>query len=115
MPARPNVNMKPTAISNKMNKAAVLSEIAAATDLTRAQVASVLDGLELLIQRHIKKRSVGEFTIPGLIKIRKIRQAATRKRMGRNPATGESVMIPAKPASWRLQLKPLARLKQMVA
>ena len=113
--AMPNIDMKATAISSKMNKAAVLSEIAAATDLTRAQVASVLDGLELLIHRHVKKRGVGEFTIPGLIKIRKVRQPATRKRMGRNPATGEPVAVPAKPACWRLRLKPLTGLKRMIA
>ena len=97
-----------------MSKAAVLTELAQATDLTRAQVGAVLEGMELLIQRHIKKRSAGEFTIPGLVKIRKVRKAATRKRMGRNPKTGEQIEIPAKPAYNRIRVSALGKLKNMV-
>ena len=105
--------MKTTAISQKMSKAAVLTELAQATNLTRAQVSAVLEGMELLIQRHIKKRGAGEFTIPGLIKIRKIRKTATKKRMGRNPKTGESIQIPARPAYNRIRVSALSKLKNM--
>ncbi len=97
-----------------MSKAAVLTELAQATSLTRAQVGAVLDGMELLIQRHIKKRGAGEFTIPGLIKIRKVRKGATRKRMGRNPKTGEQIQIPAKPAYNRVRVSALGKLKKMI-
>ena len=106
--------MKATAISQKMSKAAVLSEIAQATNLTRGQVGAVLEGLELLIERHIKKRGVGEFTIPGIVKIRKVRKAATRKRTGRNPKTGEEIEIPAKKAYNRVRVAALGKLKKMV-
>ena len=108
------LDMKTTAISQKMSKAAVLTELAQATNLTRAQVGLVLEGMETLIARHIKKRGAGEFTIPGLIKIKKIRKTATRKRMGRNPKTGESIKIPAKPAYNRLRVSALGKLKKMV-
>jgi len=107
--------MKTTAISTKMSKATVLRELAQATDLSRTQVEAVLDGMELLIQRHIKRRGVGEFRISGLIKIQKVRKAATRKRMGRNPRTGEQIEIPAKPAYNRVRLSPLGKLKDMVS
>ena len=106
--------MKTTAISSKMSKAAVLTELAQATNLTRAEVGAVLDGMELLIQRHIKKRSVGEFTIPGLVKIKKVRKKATRRRMGRNPKTGEQIQIPARPAYNRIRVSALGKLKKMV-
>ena len=105
---------KVTAIRAKMSKAAVLSHIAGETGLTRAQVEGVLDALELVITRHIKKRAVGEFSLPGLLKIRSVKRPATKKRMGRNPKTGEQIEIPAKPAENRVRITPLKRMKEMV-
>ena len=111
-PAQPT--QKTTAIRQKMSKAQVLSHLAAQTGLTRNQVDSVFEELEVLMMRHIKKRSVGEFTLPGLLKIRSVKRPATKKRMGRNPATGEPVEIPARPATTRVRATPLKRLKEMV-
>lgn len=112
--AKPQSASAPTAIRTKMSKAAILSHLAGETGLTRAQVESVMDGLEVLIQRHIKKRSVGEFSLPGLLKIRSVKKPATKKRMGRNPKTGEQIEIPAKPAENRVRITPLKRIKDMV-
>ena len=97
-----------------MTKTAILAEIAENTDLSKVQVAAVLEELETLIDRHIKKRSVGEFTLPGLLKIRSVKRPATKKRMGRNPATGEEIEIGPKPASIRVRVTALKRLKEMV-
>ena len=101
-------------VTSKMTKTGILNEIAEATMLTRKQVESVLVELETLIKRHINKRAVGEFTLPGLLKVRAVKRPATKKRMGRNPATGEEIMIPAKPASVRVRVAALKRLKEMV-
>lgn len=106
---------KPPAMRTKMNKSAMLTHIAGETGLTRGQVASVLGELEILIERHIKKRAVGTFALPGLLKIRSVKRPATKKRMGRNPATGEPVEIAAKPATTKVRVTPLKRLKEMVA
>jgi nucleoid DNA-binding protein len=97
-----------------MTKTGILNEIAGNTGLNRKQVASVLDELEVLIERHIKKRGAGEFTLPGLLKIRSVKRPATKKRMGRNPATGEEIVIGPKPASIRVRVTALKRLKEMV-
>jgi nucleoid DNA-binding protein len=78
-------------------------------------VDAVLSELENLIERHIKKRSVGEFTLPGLLKVRSVKRPATKKRMGRNPATGQEIVIPAKPATTRVRVTQLKRLKEMVS
>lgn len=109
-PAKP----KTTAVKTKMTKTAILNELAEKTELSRKQVASVLDELEILIERHIKKRGAGEFTLPGLLKIRSVKRPATKKRLGRNPATGEEIMIGPKPASIRVRVTALKRLKEMV-
>ena len=102
------------AITTKMTNTAILGEIAQKTDLSKAQVGAVLDELETLIERHIKKRGAGEFTLPGLMKIKSVKRPATKKRMGRNPATGEEIVIGPKPASIRVRVTPLKKLKEMV-
>lgn len=111
---KPAAKANAPAIKAKMSKTAIVSNIAESTELTRAQVSSVLDELEVLIERHIKKRSVGEFTLPGLLKIKSVKRPATKARMGRNPATGEEILIGPKPASIRVRATPLKKLKEMV-
>jgi len=101
-------------ITAKMTKTAILNELAERTELSRKQVDAVLSELETLIERHIKKKGVGEFTLPGLLKIRAVKRPATKKRTGRNPATGEEIVIPAKPATIRVRAVALKRLKEMV-
>ena len=105
---------KAPGIKAKMTKTAILNEIATNTNLSRAQVSSVMDELESVIERHIRKRSVGEFTLPGLLKIKAAKRPATKKRLGRNPATGEEIVIPAKPATTRVRVSALKKLKDMI-
>ena len=105
---------KAPGIKTKMTKTAILNEIATNTNLSRAQVTSVMDELESVIERHIRKRSVGEFTLPGLLKIKAAKRPASKKRMGRNPATGEEIVIPAKPATTRVRVSALKKLKDMI-
>ena len=101
---------KAPGIKAKMTKTAILNEIATNTNLSRAQVNSVMDELASVIERHIRRRSVGEFTLPGLLKIKAAKRPATKKRMGRNPATGEEIVIPAKPATTRVRVTALKKL-----
>ena len=44
-----------------------------------------MDELESVIERHIRKRSVGEFTLPGLLKIKATKRPATKKAHGSQP------------------------------
>ena len=77
--AKTGTTAKATAVKAKMSKTRIISDIAETTDLSRGQVTSVLDALEVLIERHIKKRSVGEFTLPGLLKIRSVKRPVANK------------------------------------
>ncbi|MGB1906299.1 MAG: HU family DNA-binding protein [Spongiibacter sp.] len=106
---------KTTALSEKMTKTQILTEIATNTDLTRKQVADVLEELEILIERSIKKRALGEFTIPGLMKITTVKKPATKARKGINPFTGEETTFKAKPASVAVKVRPLKKLKDFAA
>ena len=103
------------AIKAKYTKTAILDEIATNTELTKKQVGSVLDELGSLIERHIRKRAVGEFTLPGLLKVKTVKKPARKARKGvPNPfKPGELMDIAAKPASTKVKVLPLQKLKNM--
>jgi len=72
-----------------MTKAQIITTLAEQAGLTKKVVADLMDNL---IQLAYKEAKSG-FTVPGLGKL----VVAKRKaRMGRNPATGEAIKIPAK-------------------
>jgi nucleoid DNA-binding protein len=91
-----------------------MEQIAESTELSRKQVAAVLDSLTDVIEAHVKKNAVGEFVLPGLLKISTVRKPATKARKGINPFTKEEVMFKAKPASTVVKVRPLKKLKDMV-
>ena len=103
------------AAKTPMTKSAILEEIAGKTTLTKKQVYSVLDELTALIERHIKKGAVGQFTLPGLMKIEVKRKPATKARKGINPFSGEETVFKARPARNVVRIRPLKKVKDMVA
>lgn len=104
---------KRTTLDTKYTKSQILEQISEATELSRSQVNSVLDELTNVIEAHVKKRSVGEFVLPGLLKITTVRKPATKARKGINPFTKEEVMFKAKPARTVVKIRPLKKLKEM--
>jgi len=86
--------------------------LAESTGLTKKQVGSVMDEYDTLIQRSLKKRSVGEFTVPGMMKITTVSKPAKKARKGINPFTKEEQMFKAKPASIGVKVRPLKKMKE---
>lgn len=111
-PAKP-AERKVKAVTERYNKTQILNQIAENTDLNKKQVQSVLDELTAVIEGHIKKRSIGEFVLPGLLKINTVKKPATKARKGINPFTGEETVFKAKPASTAVKVRPLKKLKEM--
>ena len=74
-----------------MTKSEVLNALAEKLGKSRKEVAEMLDALVSVA--YAETKNSGEFTIPGLGKLLKKHREA---RMGRNPATGESIKIAAK-------------------
>ncbi len=101
------------AVRERYSKTQILNQISENTELSRKQVSAVLDELGDLIEGHIKKRSCGEFVMPGLFKIVTVKKPARRARKGINPFTGEETVFAAKPASTQVKLRPLKKLKEM--
>ena len=68
-----------------------------------------------IVQGHIMKRGSGEFRVPELaLKINRKTKPATKKRKGRNPSTGEEIMIPAKPKREVVKVTALKALKDII-
>ena len=75
----------------KMTKSELLNALAEKTELSRSQVLAVLDAMVEIGYKEVKTE--GEFPVPGFGKFVKVHR---KERMGRNPATGQSIKIPAK-------------------
>ncbi len=68
-----------------------MKELSAKTDIQKKDVVALMEQLVKIAYTQVKKN--GEFVLPGFGKLVKLDRKA---RMGRNPATGESIKIPAK-------------------
>ena len=79
-----------------MSKSAVTATLAEQVEgVSKKQVAAIMAALTELAYKQAKN----SFTIPGIGKLVLQNRPARPARPGRNPATGETIMIPAKPAS----------------
>ena len=74
-----------------MTKSQTMQALADKSGLAKKDVVALMDAITELAYKETK--SSGEFTVPGLGKLVKKNRKA---RMGRNPATGEEISIPAK-------------------
>jgi DNA-binding protein HU-beta len=73
----------------RMGKSELFSHFAERFDVKRTQAREFFDELTQLAE----KEGAGEFVLPGMVKLVVQKRKA---RMGRNPATGEAIKIPAK-------------------
>ena len=95
------------------SKSELLSGIAAATELSRKQVAGVLDALTSAVAKNVGKKGPGIFVVPGLMKITVIQKPATKERKGINPFTKLEQTFKAKPARKVVKIRALKALKDM--
>ena len=86
------------------------------TELSRKKASEVLAAIESVMLGSIHPKGAGEFTLPGILKV-SLRKVPARKAgtLIRNPATGEMVPAAAKPASVRVKIRALSKLKKAAA
>ena len=87
----------------------LVSAIAERAELSKADAKRALDALDEVVLLEIGNAQ--KVRIGGLVQLTPRIKPATKKRQGRNPATGESITIAAKPASVDLRARPLAKAK----
>jgi DNA-binding protein HU-beta len=75
----------------KMTKSQLLSALADKAGVSKKDAGTLLDIMASMAYSEVKSK--GEFVLPGFGKMVKVHRKA---RQGRNPATGETIQIPAK-------------------
>jgi len=126
--AKPKAKVKPTSkaksrpaakkagplqpVRQALTKSALISRIAEENELSRAQAAGAFASLEAALLGSVHPKGVGTFMLPGLMKV-SLRQIPARKAgtLVRNPGTGEMMKAAARPASVRVKVRALAKLK----
>jgi nucleoid DNA-binding protein len=99
-------------LKQSLTKSALINLIAEENELARKVAVGVYKTLENAFLGSVHPRGLGEFTLPGLLKV-SLRKVPARKAgtLVRNPATGEMVPAAAKPASVRVKIRALSKLK----
>jgi len=99
-------------VKDILTKSALVNLVAEQNDISRDTAKGVLATIESALLGSVHPRGVGEFTLPGLLKVT-LRKVPARKAgtMIRNPATGEMIAGAAKPASVRVKVRALSKLK----
>lgn len=98
-------------IKQTFTKAALATHIADHAQVELKTVKTVLASLESTIVRALHKNGIGEFTLPGLLKIATQKVPAKKKRVGKDPFTGVEREFAAKPATVRVKIRGLKKLK----
>ena len=113
-PAAKKVAAQPAAlkpIKTAFNKSSLVAHLAEQTGVETKSVRAVMAALEAAALASVSKKGVGEFTMPGLLKVVAQKVPAKPKRFGKNPFTGEEQWFAAKPATVRVKVRPLKKLK----
>ncbi len=102
-------------LTKPMTRTEILADLAERTELSKKEVGLVLDGLAEIIEQHVKKRSVGSFTLPGLLKVKVVATPARKaKKNVPNPfKPGETMDVAARPAGRKVKVLALKKLKDM--
>lgn len=83
--------------------------VAERAELSRADAKRALEALEEVVLAEVG--SAQKVRLGGLVQLTVRVKPATKKRQGRNPATGETITIAAKPASVDVRARPLAKAR----
>jgi len=107
--AKTVATLKP--IKTVFNKTSLTAHVAELAGVEPKAAKAVLAALEATILASIHKKGLGEFTLPGLLKISAQSVPAKKKRLGKDPFTGVERMFAAKPASTKIKTRALKKLK----
>ena len=113
--AAPKKAAAPKPIKEVMSKSALVAHIAGATEVAAKDVRAVMAALEETIHASVGKKGAGQFVLPGVLKISVVSVAAKPKRKGINPFTGQETVFAAKPASVKVKVRPMKKLKDAAA
>lgn len=98
-------------IKDALTKSTLVAHLAETSGVAAKEVRGVLAALETTVAAAVHKKGAGSFTLPGLLKITTVHVPAKPKRKGINPFTKEETTFAAKPATTKIKVRPLKKLK----
>lgn len=98
--------------AKSISKTEFLKALADATQLSKKDIARVVEALQALIGKSVSKKGSGIIAVPGLVKIKVVNKPAQPARKG-VMVLGQLRDIPAKPASRKVRVVALKALKDM--
>lgn len=98
-------------IKSAFNKSSLNIHLAEMAGVEPKAVKAVLAALEATMAASINKKGLGEFTLPGLLKVTALSIPAKKARKGIDPFTKQERMFAAKPATVRVKVRSLKKLK----
>ena len=102
-------------IKEVLGKSGLVDYIATASDQMAKDVRATLAALEGAMVGSVGKNGARTFILPGLLKITVATIPAKPKRKGINPFTKQEQWFAAKPATTRVKVRPLKKLKDAAA
>jgi nucleoid DNA-binding protein len=102
-------SMKP--IKTAFNKTSLVTHLAHFSGVEPKGVKAVMAALESTVLASVNKKGAGAFVLPGLLKVTATAVPAKKARKGINPFTKEETVFKAKPATTKLKVRPLKKLK----
>jgi nucleoid DNA-binding protein len=108
---KPARKTAPKVVKSVLSKSALIAHLAGTTGAAAKDVRAVLAALEGTISSAIGKKGARVFVLPGLLKITVTNVAAKPARKGINPFTGEPTTFKAKPATVKVKVRPMKKLK----
>jgi nucleoid DNA-binding protein len=110
-PARKAAPKAAKAVKSVLSKSALIAHLAGTTGAAAKDVRAVLAALEGTISSAIGKKGARVFVLPGLLKITVTNVPAKPARKGLNPFTGQETTFKAKPATVRVKVRAMKKLK----
>jgi len=110
-PARKAAPKAPQSIKTVLTKSALVAHLAEAAHVAAKDARALLAALEETIRVSISKKGPRTFMLPGLLKITVTSVAAKPARKGINPFTGEPTTFKAKPATVKVKVRAMKKLK----
>lgn len=94
-----------------LSKSALVQHLAGTSGAAAKDVRAVITALEETIRASISKKGPRTFVLPGILKITAVAVPAKKARKGVNPFTGEATVFKAKPATVKVKVRPMKKLK----
>jgi nucleoid DNA-binding protein len=110
-PQKPVVTGPLKPIKTAFSKSALVSHLASVAAVDPKAVKAVVAALEATIAASVAKKGAGAFTMPGLFKITSVHVPAKKARVGIDPFTKQERKFAAKPATTKVKVRAMKKLK----